>query len=292
LTGLAPIDGVAVLAIFAKAMGYGAALLAIGGVLFTFFFASRATPEVLRLARRIAIGAALFGLIVLALRFGIRAARISGMGLQGATDPTMLGFVWDSPLGTAAIWRGLGEAAILALLLPSIGRWIALFGSVAVAISYTQVGHTLGDPRILLAALLTFHLLAVALWVGALLPLRRAANSPAGADLLHHFGLIAAYAVGLLIAAGVALSWLLSGSLSALFGTTYGWGLLTKVALVTGLLGLAALNKWRLVPALRAGDANATSALRRSISVEITVVVLILLVTAAITSVTTPPVSL
>lgn len=292
MTGLAPIDGVAVLAIVAKALGYGAALLAMGGVLFTFVFSSRATPEVLRLARRIAFGAALFGLVVLALRFGIRAARISGMGLEGVTDPMMLGFVWESPLGTAAIWRGFGEMAILALVLPGIGRWIALAGSCAVAISYTQVGHSLGEPRELLAALLILHLLVAALWVGALMPLRRAARSSDGADLLHHFGVIAAYAVGLLIAAGVALSWLLSGSLSALVGTAYGWVLLAKVALVTGLLGLAAWNKWRLVPALRAGDTMATAALRRSISVEMAVVVLILLVTATITSVTTPPVNL
>ncbi|MEM9840449.1 MAG: CopD family protein [Pseudomonadota bacterium] len=292
MTGLAPIDGVAVLAIFAKALGYGAALLAMGGVVFTFVFASRATPDVLRLARRIAIAAALFGLVVLALRFGIRAARISGMGLEGATDPIMLGFVWESPIGTAAIWRGLGEVAILALLLPGIGRWIALGGSFAVSISYTQVGHTLGDPRGPLAALLTLHLLAAGLWVGALVPLRRAARSPEGADLLHHFGIVAACAVGLLIAVGVALSWLLSGSLSALFGTAYGWALLTKVSLVTGLLGLAALNKWQLVPALQAGDARAAAGLRLSISIEMVVIILILLVTATITSVTTPPVNL
>ncbi|WP_300064394.1 CopD family protein [uncultured Roseobacter sp.] len=292
MTGLAPIDGVAVLAVFAKAMGYGAALLAMGSVLFTFVFASRAEPEVLRLARRVAVGAALLGLMVLAIRFGIRAARISGMGLEGATDPMMLGFVWHSPLGTAAIWRGLGEVAILALFLPGIGRWIALAGSLAVAISYTQVGHTLGDPRVPLVALLTLHLLTAAFWVGALIPLRRATRSPDGADLLHSFGVIAAYAVGLLVAAGVALSWLLSGSLPALLGTAYGWVLLTKVSLVTGLLGLAALNKWRLVPALRSGDAMATAKLRRSISIEMAFVVLILLVTATITSVTTPPLNL
>ena len=106
------------------------------------------------------------------------------------------------------------------------------------------------------------------------------------------FGVIAAYAVGLLVAAGVTLSWLLSGSLSALFGTAYGWALLAKVALVTGLLGFAAFNKWRLVPALRSGDGMATAALRRSISAEMAVVVLILLVTATITSLTTPPVNL
>ena len=44
-----------------------------------------------------------------------------------------------------------------------------------------------------------------------------------------------------LAAAGIALAWLLSGSVSALLGTAYGLGLLAKVAVVVGLLGLAAL---------------------------------------------------
>ena len=62
MTGLAPIDGLAVLAILAKATGYGAALLAIGGVLFEFVFAKRAESSVLRLARHLAFSAALIGL--------------------------------------------------------------------------------------------------------------------------------------------------------------------------------------------------------------------------------------
>ena len=73
MTGLAPIDGVVVLAILAKALGYGAALLAMGSVLFTVLFATRAEATVLRLARHLAVGAALLGLAVLALRFGVRA---------------------------------------------------------------------------------------------------------------------------------------------------------------------------------------------------------------------------
>jgi len=174
VTGLAPIDGLAALAIVAKAIGYGAALLAMGGVLFSFVFAKRAEVSVLRLARQLAVGAALVGLAVLAARFGIRAARISGMGFEGATDP--LGFVWESPLGTAAIWRGFGELAILTVLVPRIGQWIALVGSLAVAISFAQVGHALGDPKLVLAVLIVLHLLTAALWVGALLPLRRAAQ--------------------------------------------------------------------------------------------------------------------
>lgn len=292
MTGLAPIDGVAVLAIVAKAVDYGAALLAIGSVFFAFLFATRAEHSVLRLARRIAVGAALLGLGVLALRFGIRAARISGLGLDGATDPMMLGFVWQSPLGTAAVWRVLGDVAILTVLLPGLARWIAVFGAFAVAGSFTQVGHALGDPRTALAMLLVLHLLTAAFWVGALVPLRRAAQSPVGADLLHHFGNLAAYAVAVLILAGVALAWLLSGSLAALFGTAYGLGLLLKVAIVSALLGVAALNKVRWVPALRAEKPGAVTALRWSISVEMGAVILILVATATITSVMTPPVNL
>ena len=292
MTGLEPIDGLVLLAIAAKAMGYAAALLAVGGVTFAALFSHIAAPDVLRLTKRIAAAAALLGLAVLAMRFGIRAARISGMGWAGAVDATMLGFVWQSPLGSAALWRGLGEVAILAVLLPGAGRWIALCGAGAVAVSYAQIGHTLGDPRGVLAACLVLHLLAAALWVGALAPLYRAARGPDGAALLHRFGQVAAGGVAVLLVAGVTLAWLLSGSVSALIGSAYGWLLLAKVGMVAGLLGLAALNKWRLVPALSVAVPDASQTLRRSIAVEAVAIAAILFATAALTTVTTPPVNL
>ena len=292
MEGLAPLDGLAIVAIAAKAAGYVAALLAMGGVLFAAVFRRDADPATLRLARRLAAGAALAGLVVLALRFGIRAARISGMGLEAATDPVMLDFVWQSPLGTAALWRGLGEAAILTVLMPGVLRNLALFGAGAVAVSYAQVGHTLGEPRLALAALLIAHILAAAFWAGSLIPLAHAARTAPGATVLHRFGLVAAWTVSLLVAAGVALAWFLSGSLSALLGTAYGLTLLAKVAAVAALLGLAALNKWRLLPALAAGDASSAASLRRSIAVEMAAVLAIAALTAALTTVTTPPLRL
>ncbi|MFO6464332.1 copper resistance D family protein [Jannaschia sp. KMU-145] len=293
MDGLAPVDGLALVAVAAKAAGYGAALLAMGGALFVLVFRRDADDATLRCARQMAALAAAIGLAVLALRFGIRAARISGLGFTGATDPMMLSFVWSSPLGTAAIWRALGEAAILVILLPgALGRTLPTFGAVAVAISYAQVGHTLGNPRALLAPLLVLHLLAVAFWIGALAPLHRAARSSSGAALLERFGRIAGGVVALLAVGGVGLGWLLSGGISALFGTAYGLGLLLKVGAVAALLGLAALNRWRLVPALRAGQAGAAPALRRSIATEGAIVLLILIATAAITTITTPPANL
>lgn len=292
MEGLAPIDGWAILAILAKAAGYGAALVAMGGPLFVATFRS-APEDVLRLARMLAATAALVGVAVLALRFGVRSARISGMGLSGAVDPMMLGLVWDSPLGTAAIWRGTGAALILGILIPGVFGLIAsLTGALILAGSYAMVGHSLGDPRGVLAALLVAHLLAVAFWIGALAPLHRAAGQTGGAALLHRFGTIASATVALLILVGLAFTYLMVGSLGGLFATAYGWTLIAKLALVVGLLGLATMNKLRLVPALVSGDVSAAPALRRSIRVEFLAVVLILLATATLTSITTPPVNL
>ena len=292
MEGLAPIDGWAITAIIAKAVGYGAALLAMGGPLFVLVFRS-SSNDVRQLARKVAVIAALIGLAVLALRFGIRAARISGMGLSGAVDPMMLGFVWDSPLGAAAIWRGAGELLVVALLIRGIvGLSAGLIGALLIAVSYTFVGHSLGDPRWLLASLLTLHLLAAAFWIGALLPLRHAVGQPEGARLLHRFGNVANLTVALLVIVGLIFTWQMTRSLSNLLSTAYGWTLLAKLGVVSGLMALAALNKWRFVPALASGTPAAVPHLRRSIQIEAIAVLLILLVTATLTSITTPPVNL
>jgi putative copper resistance protein D len=292
MEGLAPIDGWAIAAIIAKAVGYGAALLAMGGPLFVLVFRS-SSNDVRQLAWKVAVIAALIGLAVLALRFGIRAARISGMGLSGAVDPMMLGFVWDSPLGAAAIWRGAGELLVVALLIRGIvGLSAGLIGALLIAVSYTFVGHSLGDPRWLLASLLTLHLLAAAFWIGALLPLRHAVGQPEGARLLHRFGNVASLTVALLVVVGLIFAWLMTGSFSNLLSTAYGWTLLAKLGVVSGLMALAALNKWRFVPALASGTPAAVPHLRRSIQIEAIAVLLILLATATLTSITTPPVNL
>lgn len=292
MEGGASIDSWTIVAILAKAAGYAAALLAMGGPMFITAF-RKAPADVLNLARRVAVTAALTGIAILAMRFGIRAARISGMGLAGATDPMMLGFVWDSPLGTAAIWHLAGGVLVLAILSPRpIGRAVAVVGAVLIAFSYTRVGHALSDPHLLLAACLMLHLLMAAVWIAALAPLRRAAATPGGAAILHDFGIMASVTVPIMIVVGIVFAWIMAGSVAALIGTAYGLTLLIKIAVVSILLSLAALNKWRLVPALVAGTSGAATALRRAIVIEIGIVALILLATATLTTVTTPPVHL
>lgn len=141
----------------------------------------------------------------------------------------------------------------------------------------------------MLAALITVHLLAGGFWVGALAPLHQVAATPEGAVVLHRFGKIASGTVLLLIAVGAAFAWIMIGSVEGLISTAYGQVFFIKLIGVAGLLALAAMNKWRCVPALAAGHADAPARLRRSIRWEGAMVSLILTATAVLTSVTTPP---
>jgi len=68
--------------------------------------------------------------------------------------------------------------------------------------------------------------------------------------------------------------------------------LLIELVLVAGLLSLAALNKFRLVPSMIHSAQAAGKKLRRSIAFEALAIGAILIVTAVLTSVTTPPVNM
>ena len=91
-----------------------------------------------------------------------------------------------------------------------------------------------------------------------------------------------------LAVAGVALFVLLTGDPLAALGTPYGWILAVKLLLFTLLLGLAALNKYRLTPALQMGTLRAGGHLRRSIRLEAAAVLAILATTATLTTVAAP----
>ena len=69
--------------------------------------------------------------------------------------------------------------------------------------------------------------------------------------------------------------------------TPYGLALSAKVTLVAGMLALAAVNKWRLVPALPAGH-PAVVRLRRSISLEAVLALAVFAATTALTNVPPP----
>lgn len=280
-------------AIATKLLAYGGSFLAAGSVFFLFANGVRAAPVRKPLNKLVTI-AILVGIVGSILQFGVQSGRLMDEGLSGMMDPDMVELVSGAPLGTSVFIRTLGLAILLSIWLPSpIDSPLAAIGGVVVAASFSFVGHGTGDPRWLLSALVSFHLIAVSFWIGALYPLHRMAgrstNIIEAGHLSHRFGQQAAIVVSLLIAVGVFLTWWIVGSISALLGSQYGWTLIFKLLLVASVLGLAAANKFRFVPAMLKGETSAANHLRQSIRWETLVIAIILLTTAVLTTVTSLP---
>ena len=246
-------------------------------------------------ARLRSFGLVLAGVALAAttVSFLLRGAALTG-DVSGLVDAEMLGLLWSTSVGDVLTYRLIGIALlILGLYIPGIGIWVSLAGGILALWSFAQIGHIpeLDQPGIRL--LLLLHLLGISFWIGILAPLRWLARDPdhvqTAAHLGERFGVIAMGVVlGLLLAGGL-MAWLILGSISLLFTTVYGMALVSKVAFVALLLGLAAANKLRFIPAMQAGDYTVAKHLVRSVEIETFVITAVLVATATLTSVLALP---
>jgi len=273
-------------AIGARALSFIAVLQAAGVPLFLWLFGD----ELLRSARPIAAAAArtaLIGLLATVVYQVVEPARLAD-SLSGVLDGPLQAALLASSVGTAAAVRLLGLAlvAVSALKASRLGAAVGLIGGALIAASFAFTGHTATDSqRWLLAPLLLVHLLIVAFWFGALWPLHLASRHEdlgVNARIIERFSKLAVLLVPMILFAGLALAFVLLPSLAAL-GTPYGQLLLTKVAAFALLMGLAALNKWRLGPQIGAGSAAALRGFRRSVLIEWGLIAGVLVATAAMT---------
>jgi putative copper resistance protein D len=281
-------------AAFAKAITYAATLGAAGAIFF-LIYGGRLLPA----AQRRSTFRSFF--ILAATATGVSFVRVSLLAasmsdsLEGMLDTSFAVMILRNGEGEAILVRIIG-LVLCAALLKSGRSWICVgfAGAVLAAASFAAVGHTHAlRPDRLPVMVLMLHLSCAAFWLGALWPLMRVARAGDAcrtAALAARFGRIALYAVGLLMAAGMLLSYRLLGSLAALWSSDYGRIFALKLLLVAAMLTAAAVNKLRLTPRIAAGDTRAAVQLRRSIGFEIGLGGLILLATASFTSFTGPPV--
>ena len=272
-------------AVLAKFLLYLGVLASAGSVLVRVVFA-RETGGMEGALRRHASGFALLALLAAGVGFLLTGAAMTG-DASGMADAEMLGILWRTPAGTALAMQALGLALVLAgIRLPGRGVWVAVAGGAVALESFCRVGHVADAGALWLGALLLVHLAAAAFWIGILAPLRSlaGANLAAAAALGRRFGAIAGVTVPVLIAAGIVMAWRLLGEVSALVTSAYGLTLLAKIGGVGVLLGAAAANRLRFVPAMSRGGSAAAGALRGSIALEWLAVCAILLLTAALTT--------
>ena len=129
---------------------------------------------------------------------------------------------------------------------------------------------------------------AISFWVGSFLPFRYSTQGKIEEENLfqiaHQFGVYAVYYIGVLLISGLTLGTILVGGIDQLLNSDYGKAFLLKLAFVTTLLGIGALNKFRLVPQLKNNNLSFAIKLRKSINIEISILFVILVISSLLTT--------
>jgi putative copper resistance protein D len=184
----------------------------------------------------------------------------------------------------AAMLFGLAQAGLA--LAPQRPQRLKAVLAGGVLVSLAFIGHpaagTGGAPGAVRIAVFAAHLLGAGVWLGGLLPLALALPR-AGDDtapLLREFGRIALATVALLVTTGMIIAAAVLALAAGPPSMTYVKTLLTKLALVAAMLGVASVNRWRLTPLATRDPAAARRALTWTVAAE---QVLALAVIAAVT---------
>jgi copper transport protein len=293
---------------------------------------ANATESFVTRARALLLGAALTGLLSSAAAVVLQAATAAGTSFWAALDPDSVSEVLETRFGLLTGIRAVAWALVVAVvLLPMTSVWPRLrevrlgatgavvggrrpalaFGALALPVAFLLVSPALAghastqDPSWVLLPANVVHITAMSVWLGGLaalaaaLPAATRVLAPAeksrllAASLLR-FSPLALGCVIALVAGGVIQAIVYIGPLSELVETAFGRAVLIKAALLLGLVALGAVNRQRLVPALRRladrGERPGRSGLllRRTVRAEVALIVVVLGVTAALVSYAPP----
>ena len=280
--------------IITRAVQIGASILITG--IFTFDLMLRLTGpsqsddlnEIERGLFRLAFWNLIAALLSALLWFWLEVATMSELSLKSALSiaawspvlfETQFGRVWQLRLGLIGaafvlVASGLAQAklrratvvilSMLSIVLLASLAWISHAAAATV--------HPFGVSGDML------HLCAAGLWIGGLVPLaiflaRTRASFSLGetvARVARRFSTLSLCCVSVILASGISNSWLLVGSIHALFSTPYGRLLLVKLTLFAILIAIGARNRF-LIKAKPLKDPvgpNVLSQLRRNVMCE------------------------
>ena len=242
------------------------------------------------------VGAAATGLLVFGGRLPGRPALLLGAAMAAAAGGlaamtvaaqadagVALGDLLGSTTGRWLLWRAVtlaaaGGAIWWLLASPATRGPLLAVGLAAGAgmLVHALAGHAAGPSSLRLLNLLAqwTHLLAVGVWIGGLAWLfaglwRRATAGPAR-EVVLRFSKLAGTSLAVVVATGVVRTVDELGGWGRLVDSRFGRALDLKLVLFAGLVGLGAVNRYRLVPLFEGGARRrATTRLRRSVGAEL-----------------------
>ncbi len=285
-------------------LGYLAAALMAGGISFGSLvwrpaFRHTSQPDLgddrtagRVLKRQVLIGA---GLLILATLLGLAYQVFVGVSNSGSASFSGEFIRLISASSSWPFWvRLIGLVILIPFLLamsdPGRGYpadWLALMplaGIILATFSLKSHAASINNP---LAILLdTFHLAAMSVWFGGLLPLflllRRTKLPPA--VLVPYFSRAALVSVALLGLTGLYSAYLQVRTLDALTASSYGLILLVKTGLFGLLIGLGALNLLILTPRFQTRSLRTSGQIRVSMRIEMILGTLLLVAVGMLTA--------
>ena len=260
--------------------------LTIGGIVFLNFVArgenthSGAIREAcLRCIRRAAVA-----LAVMQLAYILASALI----LMQSADMTLSDVAGANFVlaGFLAIVSGSVIAAVAGPRVTNADTFL-LLPAALILLASVLTSHAMArlDYRLPLAIVTGLHQGATAVWIGGLfyllISIPRSPDNDSARQLIARFSKLALISVAVLAVAGFTLGYAYVGSLDALYGTSYGIMVATKVVLFATLLLLGALN-FQIARSPSGGSLIA--GLRRFGEAEIGIGITVILTAASLTS--------
>jgi putative copper resistance protein D len=260
--------------------------LTIGGVVFINFVArteSTQSEEInqacLRWIRRAAIALAVMQLayILASTSILMQSADMTLADVSGAN------FVLA---GVLAIASALTIAALAGAASPK-NHAVMFLPAALILVSSVMTSHAMArlDYRLPLAFVTALHQGATATWLGGLfyllIAIPRAPDNEFARQLIARFSKLALISVAVLAAAGFTLGFAYVGSLDAIYGTSYGIMVATKVVLFGTLLLFGALN---FQIAHSPSGSSVIASLKRFGEAEIGIGITVILTAASLTS--------
>lgn len=240
------------------------------------------------------------GLIVATVGFAVLQAIQAAESFQEALSALLMELL----VGRAGllIEIRLGLLVGLALLvarLPAAGRgpaglwWVAAGLGLGMLLTFSLQSHGAALGSTLATILDWLHLVAMAAWLGGLLPLafllgsvpQRDAERTVLTKLVPRFSRVALVSVATLTLTGLYSALLHVRSLEALTATRYGQVLSLKSGFFAVLLGLGAVNLLALSPRLHQARSATVYWLRRTVRAELLIGLLVLLAAGVLTGV-------
>jgi copper transport protein len=264
---------------------------------------------------------ALAGVLSAVVAIVLQGAVAGGTTMWDAATPEVVGDVLGTRFG---VYWGLGIVAWTAvaalaapprvmpvlqpasvgatgLALPGSSRLAALAVPLAALAALPALGGhaSVQSPVAVLLPANVLHVAAMAAWLGGIavlvLALRSATARLEGADrtrllaaVVARFSALAGVAIAVVLASGIAQGLVEVRTIDNLFDTAFGRAVLVKVVIFAAIVGLGAVNRRRLLPALARAAHDGTTPgragllLRRTLRAELALGVAALAVTGAL----------